>query len=204
MIWWAVCKFPSIYPLSLHIQNPTVLLQIAQGSITQFLCKKDATLLSDRSGLTFFNAIQRTKKLWGEGGKKKKKILPLWQLKTLVSLGIHHAPHSHSLLHLHAELSAELEKEPGRERRNTKVVSNKVAFWASYTVKNELIYFARTLELEVSKMLCSAWKRILKRGRLRRSTKMYELNKMISSNSEIKDWKSKYTKEDSSDRSCRS
>lgn len=142
----------------------------------------------------------REQRNWGGGGE----MLPLWQLKTLVSLGIHHAPHSHSLLHLHAELSAELEKEPGRKRRNTKVVSNKVAFWASYTVKNESIYFARTLELEVSKMLCSAWKRILKIRRLRRSTKMYELNKVISSNSEIKDRKSKYTKEDSSDRSCRS
>lgn len=198
MIWWAVCRFPSIYPLSLHIQNPSLIANCTGIDYTLSLQKRCHFAFRQKR-FDFLQCHPENKEIGGGG-----EMLPLWQLKTLVSLGIHHAPHSHSLLHLHAELSAELEKEPGRERRNTKVISNKVAFWASYTVKNESIYFARTLELEVSKMLCSAWKRILKIRRLRRSTKMYELNKVISSNSEIKDRKSKYTKEDSSDRSCRS
>lgn len=49
------------------------------------------------------------------------KALPLRHLQTIVSLGIHHTPHLHSLLHPHAELSVTLEKEPEKtELRNAK------------------------------------------------------------------------------------
>lgn len=79
----------------------------------QFLHIKDVALLSDRRGLAFLNVIQRHKKLRG-----KKKYITTVMLKG--SLGILCTSHSHSLLHLHAELSKTPEKGPDRGNRTEK------------------------------------------------------------------------------------
>lgn len=89
----------------------------------QFLHIKDVALLSDRRSLTSSNAIQRHKKLRG-----KKKYISTVVLKA--SLGILCTSHSHSLLHLHAELSETPEKEPDRGNRTEKQKTVNKEFFA--------------------------------------------------------------------------
>lgn len=105
--------YMQIFPLSSlcsHMHTTQSLTANCVGILYAVSLRKKCCFAFRQKRFDFLECHPETQEI--EGGKQTSL---LWHIKTIVSLGIHHTPHSHSLLHLHAELSGTQDEEPDRE-----------------------------------------------------------------------------------------